>query len=349
MHALTVRVGQANSASVDDVPEPDVASGSMLVRSLAIGVCGTDREIAAGLYGSAPEGREQLILGHESLGQVIDAPGDSGFSPGDWVVGIVRRPDPVPCASCAAGEWDMCRNGLYTERGIKARDGFGSELFRVEPEFAVRIDARLGLAGVLTEPASVLAKAWEHIDRIGRRTSVWEPRTVLVTGAGPVGLLAALFGVQRGLEVHVFDRVTEGPKPALVRNLGAHYHGGSLAGLELRPDIVVECTGASAVVFDVVGRTGPGGVVCLTGISSRGRTIEIDLGLVNRTLVLENDAVFGSVNANRSHYQAAATALGAADRDWLTRLITRRVPLRHWSDAFAQSPDDVKVVIDFTS
>jgi glucose 1-dehydrogenase len=349
MQALTVRVGQANSASMDDVPEPGVAGGSMLVRTLAIGVCGTDREIAAGLYGTAPEGRERLILGHESLGQVIDAPGDSGFSPGDLVVGIVRRPDPVPCASCAAGEWDMCRNGLYTERGIKARDGFGSELFRIEPEFAVRIDARLGLSGVLIEPASVLAKAWEHIERIGRRTTVWEPRTVLVTGAGPVGLLAALFGVQRGLEVHVFDRLTEGTKPALVRDLGAHYHGGTLAGLELKPDIVVECTGASSIVFDVVGRTAAAGVVCLTGISPRGRAIEIDLGLVNRTLVLENDAVFGSVNANRRHYEAAATALGVADGDWLMRLITRRVPSQRWSEALAQSPDDVKVVIDFTS
>lgn len=349
MRALTVVPGQPNSAQVDEVPEPDHSYGSMLVRTLAVGVCGTDIEIAEGLYGSAREGCERLIIGHESLGEVIETPPDAGFSPGDRIVGIVRRPDPVPCPACAAGEWDMCRNGLYTERGIKGLDGFASDRFRIEPEFAVRIDPSLGMSGVLLEPASVLAKAWDHITRIGSRAASWEPRTVLVTGAGPVGLLAALFGIQRGLEVHVFDRVTEGPKPELVRLLGATYHGGSLAELEVAPDIVIECTGASAVIFDVVSRTGPAGIVCLTGISPGGRRVTVDVGLVNRTIVLENDAVFGSVNANRSHYEAAATALARADQAWLRRLITRRVPLQRWKDALSRRDEDVKVIIDFTA
>lgn len=313
-----------------------------------MGVCGTDVEIVEGLYGSAPAGHERLILGHESLGEVIEAPPGSGFAVGDRVVGIVRRPDPVPCRSCSVGEWDMCRNGLYTERGIKDLDGFGCERFGLEPEYAVRVDASLGLCGVLLEPASVLAKAWEHIERIGGRTRVWEPRTVLITGAGPVGLLAALFGVQRGLEVHVFDQVELGAKPDLVRELGASYHTGSLAELSIRPDIVVECTGASSVVSDALGRTGPGGIVCLTGISTGGRNVDLDLGLLNRTIVLENDAVFGSVNANRRHYEAAAQALAQADRGWLGRLITRRLPLQRWSEALQRRHHDVKVVIDFT-
>jgi threonine dehydrogenase-like Zn-dependent dehydrogenase len=321
----------------------------MLVRTLAIGVCGTDVEIVEGLFGSAGEGGERLVIGHESLGEVIEAPPGAGFRPGDRVVGIVRRPDPVPCAGCAAGEWDMCRNGRYTERGIKGRDGFASERFRIEPEFAVRVDPALGTSGVLLEPASVLAKAWDHIERIGSRSASWKPRTALVTGAGPVGLLAALFGVQRGLEVHVFDRVSEGPKPALVRLLGATYHGETLDGLQIAPDIVLECTGAPAVIFDVVNRTGPAGIVCLTGISSAGRSIAVDLGLLNRKMVLENHVVFGSVNANRGHYEAAASALARADQAWLQRLITRRVPLLGWRDAFHRTDDDVKVVIDFTS
>ena len=135
----------------------------------------------------------------------------------------MRRPDPVPCASCAAGEWDMCRNGQYTEHGIKGLHGFGAEYFRVDPGFAVPVDRSLGLAGVLIEPTSVVAKAWEHIDRIAAR-AVWRPSRVLVTGAGPIGLLAALLARQRGFEVHVLDRVTDGPKPALVRDLGATYH-----------------------------------------------------------------------------------------------------------------------------
>src|SRR3546814_9111148 len=148
------------------------------------------------------------------------SPAGSGFAVGDLAVGIGRRPDPVPCRYCAAGEGDMCSNGGYTERGIKQLDGYGSEYFRVEPAFAVRVDPALGHLGVLLEPASVLAKAWDHTDRIGNRSSAWKPRTLLVTGAGPVGLLAALIGTQRGLDVHVLDRVTEGPNPQPVRAIG---------------------------------------------------------------------------------------------------------------------------------
>src|SRR5205085_12131185 len=145
-------------------------SSTLLVQTLAIGVCGTDREIIQGCYGSPPPGQDTLILGHESLGRVLEAPSGSGFAAGDLVVGIVRRPDPVPCPSCAVGEWDMCRNGRFTERGIKERDGFGAERFLVEPDYAIKVDRALGVLGVLLEPASVVAKAWEHTDYIGRRS-----------------------------------------------------------------------------------------------------------------------------------------------------------------------------------
>src|SRR5207247_3067816 len=165
----------------------------------AAGVCGTDVEVVRGAYGEAPPGDEHRVLGHESLGRVLDAPANGGVQPGDHVVGIVRRPDPLPCPACAVGEWDMCRNGRYTERGIKQRHGYGGERYRLEPEFAVKVDPALGLLGVLLEPASILAKAWDQTERIGHRTGTWRPRILLVTGAGPIGLVAALFGVQRGL------------------------------------------------------------------------------------------------------------------------------------------------------
>ncbi|MFN2566000.1 MAG: glucose 1-dehydrogenase [Gemmatimonadaceae bacterium] len=347
MRVLTVQPAAADSARLEQVPEPVADPGTVLIQALALGICGTDHEIVGGQYGWAPPGRDRLVLGHESLGCVADAPTGSGFGAGDLVVGIVRLPDPEPCASCAVGEWDMCRNGLYTEHGIKERDGFAAEWFRLPPERVVRMDSALGIAGVLLEPTSIVAKAWEHTERIGRRAR-WEPRRVLVTGAGPIGLLSALLGVQRGLEVHVFDRVTEGPKPDLVRVLGATYHTGSLEDLEFDVDVVLECTGAPAVVAEVIGRTRRNGIVCLTGVSSGGRRTPVDLGLLNRTMVLENDVVFGSVNANRRHYEAAGAALAAADRSWLERLITRRVPLKRWADALERRPDDVKVVIDFT-
>jgi glucose 1-dehydrogenase len=348
MRAITVLPGKRGTAELSEVGEPPASDGPVLVEALALGVCGTDREIIEGGYGAAPPGHDRLVLGHESLGRVLEAPAGAGLEHGDLVVGIVRRPDPVPCANCAAGEWDMCRNGRYTERGIKELDGYGAQRWRLEPEYAVRIDPGLGHLGVLLEPASVLAKAWEHVERIGRRAH-WEPRRALVTGAGPIGLLAALLGVQRGLEVHVLDRVTEGPKPRLVAELGASYHSGAPAEACADADVVVECTGVGSLVFDVIRCNAPGGIVCLTGISSGGREVALDAADVNRHLVLENDVVFGSVNANRRHYEQAAAALARADRDWLQRLVSRRVPLDRWAEALERRPDDVKVTIDFTA
>jgi threonine dehydrogenase-like Zn-dependent dehydrogenase len=289
---------------------------------------------------------ERLVLGHESFGEVIEAPRHSGFKTGDRVVGIVRRPDPVPCPACAAGEWDMCSNGRFTERGIKARHGFGADRFRIEPEFAVKVDPGLDVLGVLLEPASIVAKAWDHIERIGRRSHSWQPHRLLVTGAGAIGLLAALLGRQRGLEVHVFDRNESGPKPALVRDLGGHYHCGSIADVKLEPDVVIECTGAAAVIAPLFGRTARNGIMCLVGLGAR-REFPFDVGVFNRELVLNNEVLFGSVNANRAHYQAAGQALARADRSWLRRLISRHVPLDRFAEALDHQPGDIKVVIDF--
>jgi len=349
LRAITVTPGKGGSARLEEVPEPSPSDGAVLVHTLALGVCGTDREIVSGCYGTAPHGEARLILGHESFGRVVAAPPDSGLAPGDLVVGIVRRPDPVPCAACAAGEWDMCRNGRYTERGIKARHGYGSERFRVEPDFVVKIDPALKDLGVLLEPASILAKAWEQTGRIGHRSRSWRPQTLLVTGAGPIGLLAAMMGVERGLDVHVCDRHEGGTKPALVGELGGTYHPEPVADLiaHLAPDVIMECTAAPALIRDILGRTAPTGIVCLTGVSHSGHVLDVDVSRINRTLVLDNQVVFGTVNANRRHYELAADALAHADRKWLAGLITRRVPLEHWSEALEHSPDDVKVVVEF--
>ena len=347
MRAITVVPLQAGSARLEELAEPPPEEGELLVQTLAVGVCGTDLEITRGEYGWAPPGRERLVLGHESLGRVLEAPAGGNLAAGDLVVGIVRQPDPEPCVSCAAGEWDMCRNGRYTEHGIKELDGFMRERYRIDPGFAVKLDPSLERTGVLLEPTSVVAKAWDHIERIAAR-AVWRPQVVLVTGAGPIGLLAALLGVQRGLEVHVLDRVTSGPKPDLVADLGAAYHTGTLADAVDRADVVVECTGVGELVLDAIDNTGPDGIVCLTGVSSAGRTLTIDPGALNRELVLENELVFGSVNANRRHYRAASAALAEADQSWLERLISRRVPLDHWADALQRRPDDVKAVIDLS-
>jgi len=345
MRAITVRPGQEGSLRVAEVPEPPAEMGAVLVQGLALGVCGTDREIAAGEYGWAPDGRHELVLGHESLGRVLAAPDEAPVSEGDLVVGIVRRPDPVPCECCAAGRFDLCRNGRYTERGIKSIDGYGSERWRIEPDYVVRLDPRLERVGVLMEPTSVVAKAWEVAADALARAYV-EPRTAVVTGAGPIGLLAAVIAVQQGLDVHVLDVVTEGPKPELVRDLGATYHSESIAEIGVSPDVVLECTGVGEVVLDAIAATAAPGVVCLTGVSPAGRKIAIDAGALNRTMVLENDAVIGSVNASRAHYEQAAEVLARADDAWLARLITRRVSLDDSAAAFEKGGDDIKAVVE---
>ena len=347
MRAITLAPGVPHSAKLEDIPEPPESHGSILVRTLMLGVCGTDREIVGGEYGEAPPGSERLVLGHESYGEVISAPRGGRFAAGDRVVGIVRRPDPVPCPACASGEWDMCRNGQYTERGIKGLHGFGSERFRVEPSYAIKVDPALGDLGVLLEPASIVAKAWDHIERIGRRFHSWEPRRLLVTGAGPVGLLAAMMGKQRDYEVYVFDRAKDGIKPQLVRDLDALYLTGTIEDVVgLAPDVIIECTGAGPLIAGVLAHTAPSGIICLVGIGGH-HEVSFDFGPFNRTMVLNNGVVFGSVNANRRHYELAAKSLASADREWLERLISRRVPLSNWQEALENRPDDIKVVIDF--
>jgi glucose 1-dehydrogenase len=336
---MTVIPGEPGSAELAELPEPEPKGGELLVEPLYLGVCGTDREILDGVHGEPPPGHERLVLGHELLGRVRDT--------GQLVAGIVRRPDPVPCLCCANGEWDMCRNGRYTERGIKALDGYGAELVTLEESFAIPIPEELGTLGVLTEPASILAKAWEQIDRISTRACSAHGR-VLVTGAGPIGLMAALMGAQRELDVHVLDRATEGVKPEAVRALGAEYHTGDVTEVSetCAPDIVVECTGVAELVAGAMRHTAPGAIVCLTGVSA-SRNLSVDVGALNNELVLENDVVFGSVNANRRHFEQAVESLRAADPDWLRRLVTRTVPLDRWQDALEKGDDDIKVVVEF--
>ena len=346
MKAITVEPKKPGSARLEEVPEPNMREGSVVVEAIAVGVCGTDIEIAEGKYGWAPAGSPRLVLGHESLGRVIDPGDSSALQKGDLVVGIVRRPDPVPCAHCAVGEWDMCQNGRYTERGIKQINGYMSERWRIEPEYAVKVDPSLGLLGVLLEPTTVVAKAWEHVVAVGRR-AFWEPRTVLVTGAGPIGLLAALLGIQRGLEIHVLDRVESGPKPDLVRELGAKYHTGTIRSVGFEPDVIMECTGVGAVVADSVRAVASGGVICLTGVGSGAWTAGLAAAEIAAQLVLKNNVIVGSVNANKRHWFKASEALSRADRSWLGRLVTRRELPGNFAQALERKPEDIKVVIQF--
>ena len=339
MKAITVEPKKPGSARWEEVSEPDVSEGSVLVEAVAVGVCGTDVEIVEGKYGWPPPGQTRLVLGHESLGRVLDPGPSGGFRKGDLVVGIVRRPDPVPCPNCAVGEWDMCRNGEYTERGIKEIHGYMSERWRIEPEYAIKVDPSLGLLGVLLEPMTVISKALEQVVMVGRR-SFWEAETVLVTGAGPIGLLAACGARLFGKEVHVLDRVETGPKPELVRALGATYHSGSILGVPFEPDAIIECTGVGSVIADAIQKIGAGGVLCLTGVGGGGLS-GYAVADVAAKVVLKNNVLVGSVNANKRHWYKASRALAQADRSWLGRLITRREKPESFEQALQRTPDDI--------
>jgi threonine dehydrogenase-like Zn-dependent dehydrogenase len=346
MKAITVEPRKAGSARYDEFPEPEAREGSVLVEAVAVGVCGTDVEIVEGKYGWAPPGKTRLVLGHESLGRVVEPGPGTGLKKGDLVVGIVRRPDPVPCPNCAVGEWDMCTNGQYTERGIKEIHGFMSERWRIEPEYAIKVDSSLGMLGVLLEPMTVITKALEQIFVIGQR-AFWEPRTALVTGAGPIGLLAAFRLSASNLEVHVLDRVETGLKPELVRALGATYHTGSVLDLDFDPDIIVECTGVGSVIADSIQKVGAGGIICLTGVGAGGAAGGV-VADAAAAVVLKNNVLVGSVNANKRHWYKAGVNLARGDRKWLSRLITRREKPENFKQALERRPDDIKVVIQFS-
>jgi threonine dehydrogenase-like Zn-dependent dehydrogenase len=336
--------GKPHSAEIIDVPDPPLSDGAVLVRGRLVGMCGTDAEIVNDGYGTIPAGADRLVLGHESLGEVIDAPPETGLRPGDLVSGIVRRPDPEPCAACAAGQWDLCRNGRFVERGISGAPGYGSELWRVDGDYAIKIDPALGGLGVLLESTSVVAKAWAQVDRISAGLP-YAPEVAVITGAGPVGLLAAMLARQRGLDTWVLDIVTGGPKPQLVAGLGATYSAARASELPVRPDIVIECTGIGPVLADVFASVSPNATIALAGLSHHPHLTTADVSSVNRQLVLGNQVIFGTVNAGRRHYHQAADALSRADPGWLASLITRQVPMDDWADALVKQPDDIKVTV----
>jgi threonine dehydrogenase-like Zn-dependent dehydrogenase len=240
----------------------------------------------------------------------------------------------------------MCRNGQYTERGIKQIDGFMSERWRIEPEYAIKVDPALGILGVLLEPATVVTKAWEHILAVGQR-AFWDPKAVLVTGAGPIGLLAALGAAQRGADVHVLARTTSGPKPDLVHALGATYHSCNVADIGFTPDVIMECTGVGQIISESISIIGASGVVCLTGVGHGGAVPHIPAANVASSAVLKNNVLLGSVNANKRHWYKAGQALARTDRSWLARLITRRERPEDFAKALERRGEDIKVIIQF--
>jgi glucose 1-dehydrogenase len=344
-----------------DIPEPHLSGAKeVLLRLREVGLCGTDREIAAFEHGDPPPGADHLILGHESLAEVVELGREvRSLKPGDLVVAMVRRPCPhAECKACRAGRPDFCVTGDYTERGIKGVDGFLTDYVVDDEAYLVRVPRVLADVAVLVEPLTVVTKAAEQVQAIFRRLSYDPgPQRGLVLGAGPIGLLGAMLLVATGFETLVYSRDSEESKQAeLVRSLGAHYLSSTanpIEGLAKRSgqfDVVLEAVGFAPLMMAATQMLRPNGVLALTGVPPEGATAELSLGHTLRQLVLRNEVVFGTVNAGRTDHLSAIQHLEqfmVLFPETVRKLITDRVPLHEVPQILAQKRG-IKNVVEMT-
>jgi glucose 1-dehydrogenase len=351
MQALVVTPGEAHSTRVVELPTTAARAGEVPVRTLEVGVCGTDREISEGLFGAPPKGDDVLVLGHELLG-VVERDGH-GFSRGDLVTAVVRRPC-SHCVACHEGAPDSCLTGDYSERGITRLHGFARELVAEDPAQLVAIPPSLGRLGVLVEPASICERGIRHARTIGGRQP-WELQRALVIGAGAIGMLSTYLLRLAGLDVWTAALdPPDDPRARLAAASGARYVSTPEQPLEaLREevggfDLVVEATGNAQVMADSIGLLRRSGVACLVGIDPRRQSVEIDGRVIGVDMILENRVVFGSVNANRVDWLAAVESLNRARERWpdaFPQLIGLRVPLGRFPEAFHDAGDGVKATL----
>jgi threonine dehydrogenase-like Zn-dependent dehydrogenase len=343
MQALLTRPGVARSARVEDVATVEPREGELLLRTLEVGVCGTDREIAEGLFGVAPEGEETLVLGHEALA-VVERDGH-GFTRGDLVTAMVRR-SCGRCIACDQGAPDSCLTGGYSERGITRLHGFARELVAEDPTQLVGIPKSLGRLGVLAEPTSICERALRHARAIGGRQP-WELERALVLGAGAIGLLTTYLLRLAGVEVWTASlEATD----ELVERSGARYlstEGNDISELG-RFDLVVEAAGDAHLMARSLGLLRRSGVACLLGIDPHTERVDVDGRVLGVDTILENRVLFGSVNAQRQDWVAAVADLDRARERWpdaLEQFVSLRVPLERFEEAFAHRGGKATLVL----
>jgi threonine dehydrogenase-like Zn-dependent dehydrogenase len=355
MKALVVKPGIPDSIHMRDMPDPALAPHRVAVKVLRVGLCGTDAEINDGRYGEAPPGSEFLILGHENFGVVEDVGRKvKGFKPGDFVVSTVRRPCSL-CHNCAHGESDMCTSGRYQERGILRQHGFMAQYYVESPVWLNRIPKSAADVAVLLEPTSVVEKGIDQSFRVQKRLT-WKPKTALVLGAGPVGLLAGAVLRLRGLDTHVVGREPGTNKGAVVsKQFGATYHSVAKRTLfdvtkDIGPvDLAIEATGASSVAFDAMQVLGPNGVLCLLSVTGGSKSAQQPIDRINQRLVLGNQVVFGSVNANAGHFAMGVSDLAKMEKKWpgvIGQLITARLPWDRYRDWFDDRRAGIKTTLE---
>lgn len=358
MKAIVIAPHVADSIHRRDMPDPELGPDDVAVKVIRVGLCATDVELEHGIYGEAPEGSEFLILGHENFG-VVEQVGRrvKGWKAGDLVVSTVRRPCGV-CSHCKAGENDMCSSGLYSERGIMRRHGFMAEFYVELPRYLHKIPPDIRDVGVLLEPMSVVEKGIDQAFRLQRRMKTWTPRFGMALGAGPIGLLAAAVMRVRGLRTVVIGR--EAPtdtRAQIATALGAEYM--CVADRTIRdvvkdvgePGLVMEATGSAQVVFDAMEILDRNGVLCLLSVTS-GNTVQPEpIAAINQRVVLGNQVIFGSVNANPRHFTAGVRDLVAIEQAWpgiLKRLLTNPMPWEEYRRWFTDRGHDIKATLEIS-
>lgn len=352
MRAGAVVPGQEGTAGVVEMVTPVPRQGDVLVKILEVGIDGTDMEISHGRYGGPPPGEDFLVLGHEALGAVEES-GFGDLHHGDLVVPLVRRPD--NCINCRSGQSDMCIEGNYRECGISGAQGFLREYLAEEPRFLVRVPQNLRQVAVLTEPMSIVTKGLDQAIDFHRR-SANPVQVALVLGVGSLGLLATAFLRLQGINTYAVDIVPKSSlKGQLVKVIGATFVDVRDSSVVELPrlvgnlDLIVEATGNSIVAFQAMSALGVNGVLCLLGVSTGEKRLEICADCINMEMVLGNKVVFGTVSSNRGHFERATTLLAEIEQKrpgWLQRLITRRLSLADFESALHPAPEGIKTVIE---
>ncbi|MDD8018087.1 MAG: glucose 1-dehydrogenase [Bacteroidota bacterium] len=367
MKAIAI-IPESKTVRTIDIPEPSIVeTDEIKIKVLRVGICGTDREEVAGGRALAPKGRNELIIGHEMLGQVVEVGKEvRRIKPGDFTVLTVRRGCGT-CLPCIMNRSDMCTTGNFTERGIWKQDGYEAEYVVDKEQYAVHIPAELEPIGVLTEPMSIVEKAIDEAVRIqtirlpdAPATPHWLfGRRCLVAGLGPVGLLGALALRLRGAEVYGLDIVDENSsRPKWLSSIGGHYIDGRKIPADHVDeaigfmDLILEAAGITRLDFDLFDSLATNGIYILTGIPDGDRLIQVSGARLMRTLVLKNQIMVGSVNASRDHFQMAVNDLAVANAKWgnlVRELITHRYFYTDFMKVFsAHSSDEIKAVIEWT-
>lgn len=354
--AIAIRPLQADSLHLTEVSRDEPGPGEVLLKIRQVGVCGTDRELMRAHFGSPPPGEEVLVLGHEMLGEVAAVgPGVSEFAPGDLATATVRRPD--GCPACAAGQPDMCQWHEYTERGIGGLHGYMTETVVEAARWLVPVPKELAEIGILTEPLSVVEKALRQANLIQRRIASWDPKTAIVFGSGPIGILGTLMLRARGIDVITIGR-REKPLLAaeIIEGSGARYIAARESELQeiaagLPPiDLILEASGRPDPLFPAMQILGNNGVLVLLSGGRHGEEVLVSPAAINGSLLGGNKVVVGSVNSAKEDFELAVADLSRFEELWpglASRLITRRVDgLSEYRQILEQPAGDIKTVID---